>query len=538
MAYREVAMWEILAVLERFGRGETQASVARATGHTRKTIRRYVRTAESLGWKPGTDPPTEALAAEVFLRHRPTGSRGPGEAEEELLPHLEKIRGWLTPEAGKKRGLRLTRVRQLLQRRGVHVAYSSLHRFAVQHCDFGKSGRATVRMAECEPGELAEVDFGKLGLVPDPETGRRRVAWALSVILVHSRHQYVHITFSQKLADVIDGLEDAWAWFGGVTRRVVLDNLKAAITKADRYDPIVQRTFEEYARHRGFVIDATRSRDPTGKPHVERGIPYIRESFFRGEDWLNLEHVQRDVLRWCLETAGARIHGTTRQRPLAVFENVEKEHLLPFEGERFDPPHWGQYKVHPDHHISFQKALYSVPHAYLGRTAWVRGDSKLVRIYVDGALVKTHPRMPPGGRSTDHDDYPAELTPYTLRDPERMIRQAQRQGTHLGHFMTELLSGTVPWAKLRQAQKLLRLGSKYGWHRLDNACRRSLAFDLINVHRVESILLQDLDQLTLPLEADPDTKIIPIQPRFQRPQGSFTHPQPKETNDDRSQTQP
>ena len=119
-----------------------------------------------------------------------------------------------------------------------------------------------------------------------------------------------------------------------------------------------------------------------------------------------------------------------------------------------------------------------------------------------------------------------------------MIRQAQRQGTHLGHFMTELLSGTVPWAKLRQAQKLLRLGSKYGWHRLDNACRRSLAFDLINVHRVESILLQDLDQLTLPLQADPETKIIPIQPRFQRPQGSFTHPQPKETNDDRSQTQP
>jgi hypothetical protein len=419
----------------------------------------------------------------------------------------------------------------------VDVAYSSLHRFAVKHCGFGRGGHTTVRMAECEPGELAEVDFGKLGLVPDPETGRRRVAWALSVILVHSRHQYVHVTFSQKLPDLIGGLEDAWTWFGGVTRRVILDNLKAAITKADRYDPIVQRTFEEYARHRGFVIDATRSRDPTGKPHVERGIPYIRESFFRGEDWLNLEHVQREALRWCLETAGTRIHGTTRQRPLAVFENVEKEHLLPFEGERFDPPHWGQYKVHPDHHISFQKALYSVPHAYLGRTAWVRGDSGLVRIYVDGALVKTHPRKPPGGRSTDHEDYPAELTPYTLRDPERMIRQAQRQGTHLGQFMTELLSGTVPWAKLRQAQKLLRLGSKYGWHRVDQACRRALAFELINVHRVESILLQDLDQLTLPLQGETEAKVIPIQPRFQRPRGSFTHPQPKETNDERSQTQ-
>ena len=75
------------------------------------------------------------------------------------------------------------------------------------------------------------------------------------------------------------------------------------------------------------------------------------------------------------------------------------------------------------------------------------------------------------------------------------------------------------------------------WHRVDQACRRALAFELINVFRVESILLQDLDQLTLPLEADAEAKVIPLQPRFQRPRGSFTHPPAKETTDDRSQTQ-
>ena len=331
--------------------------------------------AESLGWKPGTDLPSEALAAEVFLRHRPNKNRNPGEVEAELLPHLEAIRDWLTPDPGEKRGLTLTKVKQLLERQGLRIPYSSLHRFAVNHCGFGKSQRSTVRMAECEPGELAEVDFGKLGLIPDPEAGHRRMAWALVVILVHSRHQYVHITFSQKLSDVIDGLEDAWIWFGGVPRRVAIDNMRTAVAKADRYDPVFQRTFEEYARHRGFVIDATRSKDPTGKPHVERGVPYVRESFFRGEDWLNRDHAGRDVRRWCLQTAGTRVHGTTRQQPLAVFENVERKHLLPFEGERFDTPTWGQYKVHPDHHISFQKALYSVPHAFLGRRVWVRGDT-------------------------------------------------------------------------------------------------------------------------------------------------------------------
>ena len=173
-----------------------------------------------------------------------------------------------------------------------------------------------------------------------------------------------------------------------------------------------------------------------------------------------------------------------------------------------------------------------MPHAYLGCKAWVRGDTKLVRIYVDGTLVKTHPRRPPGGRSTDHDDYPTELTPYTLRDPQRMIHQAQAHGPNIGTFMEQLLSGTVPWAKLRQAQKLLRMGIKYGWLRLDFACRRALAFELINVRRIESILLQDLDQLTLPLEPGTEAKVIPIQPRFQRPTGSFTHPSAKEINHD------
>jgi transposase len=522
MAYREVAMWEILSVLERIGRDETQAAVARLTGHSRKTIRGYIRTARELGWEGG-EAPTETLAAAVFARHRPTGDRTPGEAEEQLRPHREQIAAWLEPELGQKRGLKLTKVHRLLGRRGVDVPYSSLHRFAVKHCGFGKRQRATVRMAECEPGELAEIDFGRLGLVADPERGGRRVAWALVVILVHSRHQYVHITFSQKIADVIDGLEDAWAWFGGVAKRVVLDNLKAAVGKADRYDPIFQRTFEEYARHRGFVIDAARSRDPQGKPHVERGVPYVRDNFFRGEDWRDREHVQRGARRWCLETAGTRIHGTTRERPLAVFENVERARLLPLEGERFDPPEWAEHKVHPDHHISHGRAIYSVPHAHLGRTVSVRADRKLVRIYADGALVKTHARQPPGGRSTDHGDYPEELTAYTLRDPDRMIRQAHEHGPELGRFMGQLLSGPVPWAKLRQAQKLMRLGTKYGWFRVELACRRALAFELINVRRVESILLQDLDPLTLPIEARHEPRVIPIA-RFQRPSGSFAHP--------------
>lgn len=243
MAFREVAMWEILTVLERLTRRESKAVIARVTGHSRSTVRRYERTARELGWTPDGEAPTDALAAEVGRRLHPASDRDTGEIEARLLPQLEQIRQWLAPGPHEKRGLRLTKVHQLLVRHGVVVPYSSLHRFVVKHCGFGTRGRITVRMADVAPGELAEIDFGRLGLVHDPATNRRRTAWALLVVLAHSRHQYVHVTFSQTVPEVIQGLEDAWVFFGGVAHRVVLDNLRAAITKADRYDPIFQRTF-------------------------------------------------------------------------------------------------------------------------------------------------------------------------------------------------------------------------------------------------------------------------------------------------------
>jgi transposase len=532
MAYREIGMWEILEVLRRVGRGERQRAIQRVTGHSRSSVRRWVRAARRLGWEPGTAEPDEALARAVAQRLRPVRPEPElGESEARLQPRREQIGAWLRPEDG-GRGLRLAKVHALLGREGIRVPYSSLHRFAVKHCGFQDRRRLTVRVAEVAPGELAEVDFGRLGLVWDRASERRRVLHALVVTLVHSRHQYVHVTHTQKLPDLIEGLEDAFAFFSGVPARVVLDNLKAAVTKSDRYEPTFQRTFAEYARHRGFVIDAAVARHPKGKPHVERGVQYLRESFFRGETWLDCDHVQREAVRWCREVAGPRLHGTTRQRPLAVFENVEKPTLRPLERERFDPPTWARCKVHPDHHVQFQKAIYSVPTRHVGKSVWVRGDSKLIRVFVDGACVKTHGRVAEGCRSTDYHDYPPERAPYAMRDPEYVIREARRRGEHVGRFAEKLLAGTFPWAKLRQAQKLLRLGHKYGFPRLDAACRRALAFDLVNTKRLERIVLHGLEPLGDP-EAPGQLVLLPT--RFLRPADHFTHTKENGTHGHRDQ---
>jgi transposase len=536
MAYREVDMWEILEVLRRLQRGEPNAAIERATGRTRKTIRRYKQRARKLGWEPGGQrEPDEELAAAVARSLRPvTEVEGLGAVEARLMPHRAAITEWVSPADG-SRGLRLAKVSGLLKRQGVEVPYSSLHRFAVSYCDFRERQRVTVRVADVEPGELAEVDYGRLGLVYDADARRRRVAWALLVTLAHSRHQYVHVSFHQTVPEFIAGLEDAWEYFGGVTKRVVIDNLRAAVTKAHRYDPTFQRTFEEYAAHRGFVIDAAVVRHPKGKPKVERNVQYLRENFFRGEQWIDVEHIRREAVRWCTEVAGTRIHGTTRQPPLAIFATVEKSALGPLEAKRFDPPTWHQCKVHPDHHIQFDKALYSLPTEYVGRQLWVRADSKVVRAYLDGELVRSYARLQPGERCTDYDDYPKDLAPYAMRDPQRMIREAHEVGHHAGHFMDELLGGTFPWARLRQAQKLLRLVNRYGADRVDGACRRALSFDLIHVGRVENIIRQSLERGTKPAN-DSKTKPLRLIPaRFLRAAGSFTHQHPgKEAPNDGS----
>ena len=175
MAYQEHGMWEVLEVLRRLGRGESQVRVAAATGLGRKTIRHYLRRARELGWQPGVQEPDESLAVRVLERVRP-GPKDPepGETEGLLLSHREQIQQWLAGSEH-ERGLRLTKVRRLLERQGIVVPYSSLHRFAVTHCQFGR-GRMTVRCAPCRPGELSEIDFGRLGyLVEDlPDRGQKR----------------------------------------------------------------------------------------------------------------------------------------------------------------------------------------------------------------------------------------------------------------------------------------------------------------------------------------------------------------------------
>ena len=225
-------------------------------------------------------------------------------------------------------------------------------------------------------------------------------------------------------------------------------------------------------------------------------MPYARESFFKGGQFQGQTDLRNQARQWCLEIAGQRTHGTTRKLPLVVFQEEEQVKLLPYDGEPYDVPDWQQATVHPDHHLYYRYGLYSVPHNTCppGTAVEVRGDSHLVRIYKHGELMKVHPRQPRGGRSTDQQDYPAELHAYTLRSPNYPRSKGAEMGEAVGTLVDKLLSGPTPWYKMRQVQKLLRLGDKYTPLRLNQACQKALAVDLIDVRRVERILKEALEQ--------------------------------------------
>ena len=148
----------------------------------------------------------------------------------------------------------------------------------------------------------------------------------------------------------------------------------------------------------------------------------------------------------------------------------------------------------------------------------VRLGSKLVRIYHRGKLIKVHARQPRGGRATDPDDYPSELSAYTLRAPDRLKRNAATQGPAVATFADRLFDGPVPWSKLRQGQKLIRLGERYTPERLDAACKKALSVDLIDVRRLERILVEALEEEAV------QAHLPPLPPgRFARPGSVFAH---------------
>jgi transposase len=337
---------EVREVLRAWMAGAGLRTVAARAGVDRKTARRYVQAAEAVGVarEGGAVQISDDVLGEIVGLVRPARPDGHGQAWETLLARREEITAWV------QRGLTVVKIGDLLGREGVVVPYRTLVRFCEQCCGFvGRRPEETVRVLDGEPGVECQLDFGALGKLFDPATQRRRVVQALVFTAVYSRHVFVWLSYSLTLEAVIAGCEAAWAYFDGVFKVIVPDNMKPIVAKPDAVNPVLTQSWLDYAAHCGLFTDTARVRTPTDKPRVERTIQYVQGNFWAGESFVDLADAQSHVVTWCSTTAGMRVHGTTQARPLEVFAEREQSLLLTVPAP-YDPPVFRTCKVHRDFH--------------------------------------------------------------------------------------------------------------------------------------------------------------------------------------------
>jgi transposase len=476
-------MNEVREIIYRLRKGESPRAIGREVGFAKNTVKKYRDLAGEAGLLDLEKPlPDAAMIGELLgPPPRPRHMRSTVEPFAEVVESLveqkvEMMAIW----------------QRLRDEHGYRGSYSSVRRFVSGLRP--KRPEAICRI-ETEPGEEAQVDFGSVGWQWDGKEGRRRRAWAFVMTLSWSRHQYVECVFDQKVETFVRCHERAFAWFGGVPERVVIDNLKAAVLVHDLHDPVLGEPYRRFAQHYGFIISPNRPRTPKHKGKVESGVHYVKRNFLAGRDFADLEALNARARRWVLEVAGRRCHGTTREAPLGRFELVERSVLKPLPEEGFDLVAAYRAKVHRDCHVVVNSRYYSVPSYLIGKQVEVYVGRRVVEIYEGTTLVSTHlVARKPGERRTRMDHYPAEKRAY-LENPPARCRERARE---IGEACAEVVDGLLddrPYDRLRSVQALLRLAEEFGKERLEAACARALAYGDGRYRRIKGILKAGLDRV-------------------------------------------
>ena len=488
MSGRRTQVLDIREVLRQVRLGASDRSIVKAMHVSRKTVKKYREWAREQGLLQGELPPTDQLLA---LLQATMPAVPPPPIASAVAPHRRLVEDW------RERGLEVQAIWQkLVKDHHFSGSYAAVWRFIDRlepHVP-----EATVRI-EVQPGEEAQVDFGYVGKLLDLATGQLRRGWAFVMTLSWSRHQYVEFVFDQTVETWLRLHRNAFAYFQGVPRRVVLDNLKAAIIKASSEDPEVQRSYRDLAEHYNFLISPCRPATPEHKGKVESGVHYVQRNFMTVMEPRDILQANEDVLDWIENWAGQRIHGTTRQKPLLRFREVEQAALLPLPCEPYDLAVWHKPVVGRDCYVNFNRSYYSAPQRLQGHQVWVRGGLNAVGIYDENhQLVALHPRArQPGERHTILAHLPPEKVPGLTTTRESCAAEAAEIGPHTAEVVQRLLADK-PLDRLPSVKRLLKLAKTYSPARLERACLRALQFDDYATGTVRRILDKGLDLASLP----------------------------------------
>jgi transposase len=499
MARRTFDVIDVTEILVHWHAGRSLNEMSQSLGVDRKTIRKYVAPAAAAGIVPGGPAKAGQEWADLVREWFPELSDA--RLRQVTWPAIGVHHDYITAQL--KAGVRMSTIHQRLRdERGLAASVASFRRYVAANLpEEARRSQVTVwNPYQAEAGEQAQIDYGQLGRWLDPVTGKLRTVWAFVMVLACSRHMFVRPVLKMDQRAWTECHVEAFAFFGGVPARLVPDNLKTGVDKPDLYDPKLNRSYAELAAHYGCLIDPARALKPRDKPQVERPMPYVRDSLWRGREFASLEAMQAEAARWSLEVAGQRacrpLEGAA---PAAVFEAVEKDALRPLPAGPFVLATWATAKIGPDIHAQVDKVLYSVPWRHIGKTADVRITATMVQFFIGGDLVKSHPRKI-RGKQTDFGDYPPEKIAFHMRTPAWCRRQAAGIGPSCEYLIGELLADNALY-RLRAAQGVIGLADKHDPSRLEAACAKAITAGDPSYRTVRGILAAGAERDQLPAAA-------------------------------------
>jgi transposase len=485
---------KVLSIQALHAQGWSQRRIARELGINRETVARHLKEAS----KPATFEKAPPGSVDSKPAKAPTGSESSGSGSKPATltkapsgsrslcePSREVISGWVD------HGLSAQRIYQdLVSEYGFGGKYPSVRRYVGQ---LRQASPLPFRRIEVAPGEEAQIDFGKGAPIVGPD-GRRRRTHVLRVVLSHSRKAYSEAVYRQTTDNLIAVLENAFWHFGGVPQTLVPDNLKAAVIKADWYDPDLNPKLQSFCEHYGTVLLPTKPRTPRHKGKVERGVDYVQDNALKGRTFTSLNEQNEFLLNWETNVADKRIHGTTRKQVQKRFLENERNALTAIPLQRFANFHEAQRKVSRDGHFAVDKSYYSVPPEYLRRVVWVRWDSRLVRVYNDRMeLICTHAKQPEGKFSTLGEHIASEKISPVERGTDWLLQKVGLIGPKTRDWSRGLIAHRGVQA-VRVLHGLLNLSHKHPSRAIEQACGTAHANGCYRLKSIRQLIEHQVDE--------------------------------------------
>ena len=456
MPYKKVLVMELSDIIRRIRAGQSISEISRVTGRDRKTIRKYICLIKQEHIAEAEDLPVDLL---LSISEK---TRKASDKQNIFEPYIDEIKNFLI---NRQNRLKIKSVYEVIIKKHdikEQTSLSSFKRFLRTH-NLGKQTGITCRI-EQKPGHEIQIDYADVGRMINPLTGKKAVVYAFIGTLCSSRHKFSEFVCKQDQKSFVESHIKMFRFFGGVTKTVALDNLKAGVIKPDLYDPGINRSYAEMGLHYGTFINPCRPGKPKDKGKVERDVQTIREEYRKMiaiNPSITITEANHGIKQWLINEYGQRKHGTTQLKPYEFFKEVEVPCLLPLPEQEYEVSLWKQAKVHPDCFIQVSKKSYSVPYQYVGKTLFVKVKPRTVEVYYNEKLIKQH-LIPKNNRQTDYDDFPENIQKALDGNlPAYLLREAERiSGKNLRNLVEKILSPHA-FINLRRAQGIISIARNY-----------------------------------------------------------------------------